>query len=54
LHKEFLFSGRQHMGIVVIEQQRLSVGERMRRLLRLSAALASPAMRDRLEFLSQW
>jgi hypothetical protein len=41
-------------GIVIAEQQRIAVGEMMRRILRLRAALDATAMRDRLEFLSRW
>jgi hypothetical protein len=54
LHGEFLKAGRHHAGIIVAEQQRLPVGEMMRRLLRLGAALVAAAMRDRLEFLNRW
>jgi hypothetical protein len=54
LHTEFLNSDLHHSGIIVVQQQKLSIGERVRRILRLSAALDSEAMRDRLEFLSHW
>jgi hypothetical protein len=53
LHGEFLRSGRQHCGIVVGEQG-TSVGERLRRLLKLNDALTAEDMRNRLEFLSNW
>lgn len=54
LHSEFLENGRQHAGIIIAEQQRLGVGEMMRRLLRLRGTLDAEAMRDRLEFLNRW
>lgn len=54
LHGEFLQAGHHHAGIIVAEQQRLSVGEMMRRILRIRAALDADAMRDRLEFLNRW
>lgn len=54
LHTEFVGTGRHHAGIVIAEQQRLPVGEMMRHLLRLRAALNAEAMRDRLEFLNRW
>lgn len=54
LHAEFLGSSRHHAGIVIAEQQRLAVGEMMRRLLRLRAAVDAGSMRDRLEFLNRW
>ena len=54
LHTEFIESGRHHSGIVIAEQQRLSVGEMLRHLLRLRAALDDQSMRDRIEFLNRW
>src|SRR5260370_8016688 len=37
LHTEFLEQGRSHAGIVLAKQQYYSVGEQLRRLLRLIA-----------------
>ena len=54
LHSELLRDEQHHSGIVIIEQQRFSIGEIMRRLVRLCGALDSDAMRDRIEFLSHW
>jgi hypothetical protein len=54
LHKVFAETGRHHAGILIAEQQRLSVGEMMRRILRLRGALDADAMCDRLEFLNHW
>ncbi len=54
IHAELLANGKTHAGIVVAPQQRYSVGERVRRLLRLIAAKTAEEMRDRLEFLSDW
>ena len=54
LHSEFTKAGRHHAGIIVAEQQRLPVGEMMRRILRLRAGLDAKTMRDRLEFLNRW
>lgn len=54
LHKKFSEAGQVHAGIVIMEQQRLSVGERMRRLARLRATVEANAMRNRLEFLNNW
>lgn len=54
LHMEFLNNGQHHAGIVIAEQQKLPIGEMMRRLLRLRAVLDSDVMRDRLEFLNNW
>jgi hypothetical protein len=54
LHTEFLEQGRSHAGIVLAKQQHYSVGEQMRRLLRLIATRSPVEMRDRIEFLSDW
>jgi len=52
LHGIWLRQGRHHAGIVLSSQRPL--GDLVRRLLRLTAALDSEAMSDRLEFLSDW
>lgn len=54
LHTEFLAQGRSHACIVIAKQQVYSVGERMRRLLRLVGAKSAEEMKDRIEFLSDW
>jgi hypothetical protein len=51
LHGEFLASGRNHAGIVVIPRQRYSVGEKIRRLLALVETVTAEAMINRLEYL---
>jgi hypothetical protein len=47
-------AGRSHAGVVVAQQQRYSIGEQLRRLLRLIANTPAEQMRNRLEFLSGW
>ena len=54
LHAAYAAQGRSHAGIVLMRQQRHSVGEEMRRLLRLVAARSAEEMRDRVEFLTTW
>ena len=54
LHQEWLSSGRPHAGIVCIPQQGLSIGPRLRHLLRLLSMVSADEMRNRLEFLSNW
>jgi hypothetical protein len=54
LHHETLAQGRHHSGIILVPQQRYGIGEQLRRLLRLAAALSSDDMIDRAEFLSAW
>jgi hypothetical protein len=47
-------AGQNHAGIILAAQQRYSVGEQMRRLLRLISSLTAEEMRNRIEFLSAW
>jgi hypothetical protein len=47
-------AGQSHAGIILAAQQRYSVGEQMRRLLRLISSLTAEEMRNRIEFLSAW
>lgn len=54
LHTEYLRSGRRHAGIIIGDQQTLSIGQEMRRLLKLSAAKSAEEMENNLEFLSNW
>ena len=54
LHGEYMSASRSHAGIVFGDQQRFSVGEQMRRLLRILALRSAEEMRDGYEFLSAW
>ena len=54
LHMSFLAQGRPHAGMILAVQQRFSVGEQLRRLLRLVAARSSDDMRNHVEFLGSW
>lgn len=54
LHTEYLTSGKPHSGIIVSLQQRYSIGEQMRRLLRLAAARSAEQMCNSIEFLGHW
>ena len=54
LHTVYLTAGKSHAGIVLARQQRYSVGEQMRRLLRLIAARSAEEMRNQVEFLTAW
>ena len=53
LHARWLRGGRAHCGII-LSRQDLSVGEQMRRLLRLIKRLTPDEMQHRIEFLSNW
>lgn len=54
LHTTFLMQGRSHAGIILVQQQHYSMGEQMRRLLKLVATKSAEEMRDQVEFLSAW
>ena len=54
LHAAFLAQGKTPAGIILAQQQRYTVGEQMRRLLKLSAAKSAEDMQNQVEFLSAW
>jgi len=54
IHSAMMRAGESHAGIILAVQQRYSVGEQMRRLLRLIDTLTAEEMRNRIEFLSAW
>jgi hypothetical protein len=54
LHTKYVSSGKPHSGIIVSPQQRYSMGEQMRRLLRLAAAKSTEQMCNSIEFLGHW
>ncbi len=54
LHAAYINEGREHAGIILAPQQRYSVGEQMRRLLRLVQMKSAESMRNAVEFLSTW
>lgn len=53
LHTVWLEASRTHSGII-LSRQGLSVGEQMRRLLRLVNRLTAEDMQNRVEFLGNW
>ncbi len=53
-HSDWLARGKSHAGIVLAPQQRYSVGEQMRRLLKLIASKSAEDMKNSMEFLSRW
>jgi hypothetical protein len=54
LHRRLLDSGQHHTGIILVHQQRFSVGESVRRLNRMWLGLSKEDFRDRLEWLNAW
>jgi aerobic-type carbon monoxide dehydrogenase small subunit (CoxS/CutS family) len=53
LHTTLLERGESHAGII-LGQQDYSIGEQMRRLLRLITVKSAEDMRNQVEFLSAW
>ena len=54
LHTSYLAVGKPHAGIILGRQQRYSVGEQMRRLVRLIQMRSAESLRNTIEFLSAW
>ena len=54
LHTKFTAAGRRHAGMILVPQQRYSVGEQLRRILRLRASITAESIRNQIEFLSNW
>ena len=54
LHSEYVAQGKPHAGIILMRQQYYSVGEQMRRLLRLVTSKSADEMENWIEFLSAW
>jgi hypothetical protein len=50
IHTEYLSVGKSHAGIILASQKRFSIGEQMRRLLRIAAKLSDDEMKNNLEF----
>jgi hypothetical protein len=54
LHTQWTIAGREHAGMILAPQQRFSVGEQLRRILRLRSTATTVSMRNRVEFLANW
>jgi uncharacterized protein with PIN domain len=54
LHADYLVEGKRHAGIILVHQSRFTLGEQIRRTLRLVATLSAEEMHDRVEYLSSW
>ena len=51
LHGEWLNRGQDHSGMIVVHRQRYSVGEQLRRLLKLINTKSAEEMRNQLGYL---
>jgi Domain of unknown function (DUF5615) len=54
LHQNWMSLERTHAGIIVAPQQQYSVGEELRRIMRLISRCPAEQMQNRLEFFSSW
>jgi predicted nuclease of predicted toxin-antitoxin system len=54
LHTVSAGAGPEHAGMILAPQQRFSVGEQLRRILRLRAGTTAVRMRNQVEFLGNW
>ncbi len=54
IHVEYMNSGKDHAGIILVRQQQFSVGEYVRRIQILLEQKSSAEMRNQIEFLSGW
>ena len=54
LHRQYLSESKSHGGMILVRQQQYSVGEQMRRILKLIAAKSAEDMQNQVEFLSAW
>ena len=54
LHSEYLTLGKHHSGMILAQQRRHSIGEQMRRLLKIVAQVSAEEIKDSLVFLSAW
>jgi hypothetical protein len=54
LHQRWMSLQRAHAGIIVAPQQHYSVGEELRRIMRLISRRTAEEMQNRLEFISSW
>ena len=54
IHSQWMAAGRIHAGIILAQQRRYSIGQQIRRLVRLIGSVNDEAMKNREEVLSQW
>ncbi len=54
IHSNWLAQGRSHCGIVLPKQQAYSIGDELKRVLRLIEMKSAEEMLNQIEFLSDW
>lgn len=51
LHREYLLQGIDHPGIIVVPEQRYSIGEKIRRITAFLSSVTAEEMINRMEYL---
>ncbi len=54
LHTEYLLRSMTHAGMILAHQRYYTIGEQIKRVLKLMAALSAEEMQNRAEYLSAW
>ena len=54
LHGKYIAEYKEHAGLILTRQQQFTVGEQLRRLLRLIAKVPAEEMKTCVEFLGAW
>jgi Domain of unknown function (DUF5615) len=54
IHREWQIARRNHPGIIIGDQQRFTVGQQLRLLLRILGARSREEMVNQVQFLSNW
>jgi len=54
LHAEYIRQNKTYAGIILAPQQKFSVGEQLRRLLRICNTRSAEQMQNSVEFLGAW
>ena len=54
IHTEWMIQGQTHAGIVLAKQQAYSIGEQLRRLMRIINVKSAEEMENKILFLSDW
>lgn len=54
LHTLYLTQGSSHAGLILAKQQEYSIGEQLRRLLKLLNVKSAEEMHNQVEFLGRW
>jgi hypothetical protein len=54
LHVQYIAEGKSHGGMILVHQSRFTVGEQIKRTLKLITTLSREKMQNRAEYLSSW